>query len=90
MFKGIGLSELSLSSGYSVINYNGEAVYLEGVSRLLSIEEDEIRLELRGAIASVGGVGLHISELSGGCIIKGEIVSLNFEKRRRKNVKAIK
>jgi len=81
--KNIGLSELSLSGGYSVINYNGDAVYLEGVERLLCIEEGMIKLQLRGAGVVVEGVDLHISELSGGCIIKGEIRNLSFEKRRK-------
>ncbi|MCL2556693.1 MAG: YabP/YqfC family sporulation protein [Firmicutes bacterium] len=85
--KNIGLNELSLSGGYSVINYNGEAVYLEGVIRLLSIEDDTIALQLRGANVIVAGMGLRISELSGGCIIKGDIQNLSFEKRRKKHGK---
>jgi len=85
--KNIGLSELSLSGGYSVINYNGEAVYLEGVERLLGIDEGVIRLRLRGANVIIEGTDLHISELSGGCIIKGEIRVLSFEKRRAKYAK---
>jgi len=82
--KNIGLTELSLSGGYSVISYNGETVYFEGVERLLSIDEGMIKLQLRGARVVVEGIDLFISELSGGCIIKGEIKCLSFEKTRNK------
>ena len=82
--KRAGLSELSLAGGYHVVNYNGEAVYIEGVERLNLLDESEIRLFLRGAELAVKGEGLYIHELGGGVIIKGEVVSMEFLRRARK------
>ena len=77
---GLGLSELKLSGGYSVINYNGEAVYLEGVVRLLSVDSECIKLRLRGANVALTGTELNIAELSGSVIIKGDVTSMEFER----------
>lgn len=77
-----GLSELKLSQGYSVINYNGETVYLEGVVRLLSVEEETIKLQLRGAAVTLLGSNLNIKELSDTVIVCGEIKTMEFVKTK--------
>ncbi|MCL2676005.1 MAG: YabP/YqfC family sporulation protein [Firmicutes bacterium] len=82
--KRAGLSELSLSGGYNVVNYNGEAIYVEGVRRLLRVEEEEIAIELRGAVVTLRGAGLNIFELSDGVIINGRVEVMGFVKNENK------
>ena len=71
----MGLDSVRIASGYQIINYNGEAVYIEGFTQILSIAETEIILKLKkkGKII-VFGEGLSVASLeTGSVIIKGEI-----------------
>lgn len=73
-----GVNELNLSTGYNIVNYNGKVLYIEGLRRLLKVEEEQIQLELNGALATIMGKELEIFELSDTIIIKGQIVSMEF------------
>lgn len=82
--KKAGLSEINLSSGFNVINYNGEAVYIEGIKRLLKVDGEEIGVELKGAVLTLRGTDLSIFELSDAAIIKGRVGAMDFVKTENK------
>lgn len=82
--KKAGLNELNLSGGYNVVNYNGEAIYVEGIKRLLRIDGNEITIELKGATLVLRGENLNIFELSDAAIIKGRVGVLEFIKNENK------
>ena len=56
------------------------AAAVSGIQRVLSVEEEEIKLAVRGGSVSVTGVGLMIAEIGGGDVyIKGEIAAVTAE-----------
>lgn len=71
----LGIDAQMLAAGYQIVNYNGEAVYVEGYKKVLSIAENEIILELRkGKKISLQGEGLNVFSLEDTTIIvKGKI-----------------
>lgn len=73
-----GLDRLRLTAGYQVINYNGEAVYIEGVRRVRSIAQDEITVGVgKSASLIVTGSDLVLYDLSDGSVtVKGSIISV--------------
>ncbi|MCL2255505.1 MAG: YabP/YqfC family sporulation protein [Firmicutes bacterium] len=77
----MGLDSIKIASGYQIINYNGDAVYVEGFSQVLSIGESEIVLKLkkRGKIV-ISGENLSVASLeTGSVIVKGKIKLVNNE-----------
>lgn len=72
--------EISEPFGYQIINYGGEALYVEGFVRIGVIEREKIEFLLRrGAIVAEGG-DLEISVLTEGtCLIEGKITSVRVE-----------
>lgn len=78
----LGYDEARLALGYSYINYNGEAVYLEGVTALLRIGDDEMAFKLRKGVLYVRGKGLEVSELrKGSALVRGSIGCVDTERK---------
>ncbi len=76
----LGLDAAKISAGYQFINYNGEAVYIEGFKRVVSISDAEMIFELKGGRIVLKGEGLYVFLLeSTTVIIKGKIVSCSSE-----------
>lgn len=63
--------KVGAAEGYTVINFNGEHVYVEGIERVLSLTDSEVSLLAFGREIAVSGVGLTVEELTGGAIIIG-------------------
>jgi hypothetical protein len=78
ILKTVGLSELALSGGYNVVNYNGKCVYFEGIKRLLHLDEHEVKIEAKDCLITACGENLTLFEMSDSIIIKGEIRSMEF------------
>jgi hypothetical protein len=73
-FIGELTAKLGVGGGYSVINFNGEYVYVEGVERLVYVGDQEISVLFKKIVISVTGENLMMEELDGGTlIIKGKI-----------------
>ncbi len=72
--------------GYSTVNFNGKALYVEGAGKVVSVERDKIEVTAGGALISVVGESLTLDEVSdGGVIIKGRILgetAVQFNKKR--------
>lgn len=65
---------------YTVINYGGKAVYIEGIKRIISVATSIIRLDCGKHRLCVNGEGLTVSELGGGCMtVTGKIFSVEEE-----------
>ena len=66
------------ANGYNVINFGGRYCYVEGVRRVTSIGDEEIKFEVKGATVTVTGKNLMIEELDEGTVIvKGGIGGIN-------------
>ena len=73
----LGLSEAALALGYTAVNYDGKAVYIEGVRKILKIDTDEMAFGLKKGILRVSGVALEASELTKSAVlVRGEIHSI--------------
>ncbi len=65
---------------YTVINYGGEAVYMEGVKRIISIAPENMRFACGGIKLTLSGEDLKVSELGGGCVtVTGRVRSVSEE-----------
>ncbi|MCI9031517.1 MAG: hypothetical protein HFK09_03225 [Clostridia bacterium] len=65
---------------YTVINYGGEAVYIEGVKRIVSIDSENMRFACGGIKLALDGENLKVSELGGGCVtVTGKVRSVYEE-----------
>ena len=72
----LGLDWARIASGYSMVNYNGEAVYLEGIKRVVSVSDLEVIVDTKRARLKVVGEELAIFSLEEKTmIIKGKIVA---------------
>ena len=70
------------TTGYNIIDYNGEIVYAEGIRRILTFDTAEVRLEARHALITVEGEGLTVKNLDeGSAVIAGSIAAVRTEKR---------
>lgn len=70
----LGFDAAKLATGYQIINYNGEAVYVEGFKRVAVISDTEIILELKKGKITLKGSDLKITLLeSTSVIVKGKI-----------------
>lgn len=78
----LGLDEAKLALGYNYINYNGDAVYIEGIKSVLEVSSDAMAFRLPKGVLYVEGKSLEISELSGASVlVQGEIVSVGTERK---------
>lgn len=81
----IGWDASRLALGYSVINYNGEAVFVEGIKSVLRITTEQMAFKLPKGVLYVEGENLEISDLSGGSVIvRGAIYSVHDGRAERK------
>lgn len=72
--------EISEPFGYQIINYGGEALYVEGFVRIGVIEREKIEFLLRRGAIVAEGCDLAISVLTEGtCLIEGKITSVRAE-----------
>ncbi|MCL2861235.1 MAG: YabP/YqfC family sporulation protein [Firmicutes bacterium] len=79
--KTMGLDSLRIASGYQVINYNGEAAYVEGFVQVLSIDNNEIVLKLKKGKIVISGENLSVASLeTGAIIVKGNIKEVKSER----------
>ena len=66
------------ANGYNVINFGGRYCYVEGVGRVVGIDESVVTLKVKGAEITISGENLMIEELDEGTvIIKGRIGGIN-------------
>lgn len=78
----LGLDYIGQTGGFNIVNYSGEALYLEGIRRIVRISGEEIVFDCKKAVVTVAGERLKIHELEGSSvIIKGRIVSTACEFR---------
>ena len=74
----LGIDEAALALGYTAVNYDGKAVYIEGVKKVLKIDPDEMAFGLRKGILRVSGAYLEASEMTGSSVlVRGEIHSIS-------------
>lgn len=72
--------DISEPFGYQIINYGGEALYVEGFIRIGVIEREKTEFLLRRGMIVVEGRDLEISVLTEGtCLIEGKITSVREE-----------
>lgn len=66
--------------GYNIIDYGGEAIYIEGIRRILSIEPQLMRFDCKKKVIVLCGEKLAVHEMEDGCaVIVGKIVSVTAE-----------
>ena len=76
----LGLDWARIASGYSMVNYNGEAVYLEGIKKIITVSECEVVVDTASARICIAGQELCIFSLEDKTmIIKGKVVSCAVE-----------
>ena len=59
----LGLDWARIAGGYSVVNYNGEAVYLEGIKKVVVVSDTEIVVDTGKQRVRIAGEELAISLL---------------------------
>jgi len=70
----LGLDWARIAGGYSLVNYNGEAVYIEGIKRVVNVSELEIVVDTSKQRIKVVGEELCVFSLEDKTmIIKGRI-----------------
>ncbi len=70
----LGYDEAKLSLGYNYVVYNGEAVYIEGIKKILRIDARVMAFMLRKGVLYVEGKELNAADISGGSVlVRGEI-----------------
>ena len=73
----LGLDEAALALGYNYINYNGKAVYVEGIKDVLKVDGNELAFRLPKGVLYVLGEKLRISDLSGSTVLVcGDVYSV--------------
>lgn len=66
--------------GYNIINYGGEAIYIEGIRRILSIDPVNMRFDCKKKIIVLSGENLRVSQMEDGCVVVvGKVVSVMAE-----------
>lgn len=78
----LGLDWTRVASGFSIINYNNEACYIEGIKRVVKVTDTAVTLDFKKGRYYIYGTGLEIFLLEQHCIIiKGLIVSTGSEEK---------
>jgi len=76
----LGLDWARIANGYSFVNYNGEAVYIEGIKKIVTIEDSLIVVDSPKTRIRVEGEDLSIFSLEEKTmIIKGRIIKAGVE-----------
>lgn len=66
--------------GYNIINYGGEAIYIEGIRRILSIDPQNMRFDCKKKIISLTGEDLNVSQMEDGCaVVVGKVICVTAE-----------
>lgn len=77
--------ELGLSApatGYQIVDYNGEAVYVEGIRRVLTLTDVAIRLECKRAFLELAGEGLILDRADeGSIVVRGKVTEIKVTER---------
>ena len=77
MAQVLGYTEARLALGFQYVNYNGEAVYIEGVKRILRIDENEMAFGMPHGVLKIFGSLLTVAESAGaGVLIRGKILGV--------------
>jgi hypothetical protein len=72
------------NAGFTIINANGKELYIEGINKLVSVSENEIKLSSKKALIVIEGKELYIIELDEGSVtVSGEILSVRTEKNEK-------
>ena len=67
-------SGLQFITGYTLINFDGKALYAEGIKRIVFLSESSIKLSAGKRMLDISGECLVIEKLeTGAAIIKGKI-----------------
>ncbi len=75
------MQQAGFVGGYTVINFNGDYAYVEGVKRIRSVTDTAIVLLTEKGDVTVSGEKLQIEEIDGGCVvIGGEIASESYRR----------
>lgn len=70
----LGLDWARIAGGYNLVNYNGEAVYLEGIKKIIFISDTEIVIDTAKPRVRIAGEDLAVFSLEEkSIIIKGRI-----------------
>ena len=76
----LGLDWARIAGGYSVVNYNGEAVYIEGIKKVMIVSDTEIVVDTGKLRVRVAGEELAIFSLEEkSMVVKGKIFGVNSE-----------
>ena len=71
----LGLDWARIASGYSMVNYNGEAIYLEGIKKIINVSDIEVVVDTKKARLRIAGEELCIFSLEEKTmIVKGKIL----------------
>lgn len=63
--------------GYTVVNYGGEAVYVEGVNKLIFVSGESVKISVGKKQIEVTGEGLVIDSMeTGALVIKGRVAAI--------------
>ncbi|WP_251617955.1 YabP/YqfC family sporulation protein [Pumilibacter muris] len=82
------MDEARLALGYNYVNYNGEAVYLEGIQSVLRIDGEEIAFRLKRGVLYVTGEELTVSDLCGASVlVRGKIAAVETGESRNAKAK---
>lgn len=70
------------TTGYQIVDYNGEAIYIEGIKRILNLTDDRIRFETRRALIEFSGEGLVLDRADeGSAVVRGKVKGIQVEER---------
>ena len=88
--KMVGIDQLKAALGYTIVSFNGDAVYVDGIVKVLSYDPELILVDTRGALLEFTG-RLAIESLDeNAMIIRGSIKNIremDKEKHARKKEK---
>ncbi|MCL2798649.1 MAG: YabP/YqfC family sporulation protein [Firmicutes bacterium] len=74
----LGLDWARIAVGYSVVNYNGEAVYIEGIKKVVSLSDTETVFDAGKGRVRITGEGLSVFALEEKtAVIKGRITAVS-------------
>lgn len=76
----LGLSQPA--TGYQIVDYNGEAIYIEGVRRILNLTGASIRFETKRALIEFTGEGLTLDRADeGSAVVRGKVTGIGVTER---------
>ena len=74
----LGLDWARIACGYSVVNYNGEAVYLEGIKKVVTVSGAEMVFDTGKGRVKISGGDLAVFLLEEKtAVVKGRIAAVS-------------